>query len=87
MNTRKPLSTSLGAMVVVFGLFGLSACEPEGRAERAGGRIDDAAERAAEALDPEGPAERAGEKIDQAIEQGGEALEDLGDKAKEETER
>jgi len=71
-------------MVIVFGL---GACEPEGDAERAGERIDDAAEKAAEALDPEGPAERAGEKMDQAIEQRGEALEDLGDKAKEETER
>jgi hypothetical protein len=84
MNTRKPLSTGFGVMVF---LSGLSACEPEGRAERAGARIDDAAERAAEALDPEGPAERAGEKMDQAIKQGGDALEDLGDKAKEETER
>ena len=65
MNTRKQLSTSLGAMVLVFGL---SACEPEGDAERAGERIDDAAEKAAETLDPEGPAERAGEKIDEATE-------------------
>ncbi|MBA2592757.1 MAG: hypothetical protein H0U97_11070 [Gammaproteobacteria bacterium] len=84
MNTRKQLSTSLGAVVLVFGL---SACEPEGDAERAGERIDDAAEKAAETLDPEGPAERAGEKMDEAIEQGGEAAEDLGDKAEEETER
>ena len=84
MNIGKPLSTSLGAMVLVFGL---SACEPEGDAERAGERIDDAAEKAAEALDPEGPAERAGEKVDQAVEKGGETLEDIGDKAKEGTER
>lgn len=84
MNTRKPLSTSLGAIVLVFGL---SACEPEGDAERAGERIDDAAERAAEAVEPEGPAERAGEKMDQAVEQGGEAVEDIGDEAKEETEQ
>jgi hypothetical protein len=84
MNTRKQLSTSLGAAVL---LFGLSACEPEGDAERAGERIDDAAEKAAEAFDPEGPAERAGEKMDEAIEQGGEAAEDIGDKAEEETER
>ncbi len=68
MNTRKTLSTSLGAVVLVLGL---SACEPEGPAERAGERIDEAAERAAEALDPKGPAERAGEQIDQAIENGG----------------
>ena len=58
-TTRKQLLTSLGAMVLVFGL---SACEPEGDAERAGERIDDAAEKAAEAVNPEGPAERAGEK-------------------------
>ncbi len=84
MHIGKPLPTSLGAMVLVFGL---TACEPEGDAERAGERIDDAAEKAAEALEPEGPAERAGEKMDQAIEQGGETLEGTGDKAKEGTER
>ena len=84
MNTRKQLLTSLGAVVLVFGL---SACEPEGNAERAGERIDDAAEKAAEAVNPEGPAERAGEKIDEATEEAGEAAEDLGDKAEEETER
>ena len=84
MNTLKQLSTNLGAMVLVFGL---SACEPEGDAERAGERIDDAAEKAAETLDPEGPAERAGEKVDEATEEAGEAAEELGDKAEEETER
>ena len=84
MNTLKQLLTSLGAMVLVFGL---SACEPEGDAERAGERIDDAAEKAAETLDPEGPAERAGEKVDEATEEAGEAAEDLGDKAEEKTER
>lgn len=84
MNTRKQLSTSLGAVVLVFGL---SACEPEGDAERAGERIDDAAEKAGEVLDPEGPAERAGEKMDEATEEAGEAAKDLGDKAEEETER
>lgn len=84
MNTRKPLSTSLGAMVLAFGL---SACEPEGDAERAGERIDDAAEKAGEAVEPEGPAERAGENLDKAVEEGGETAEDIGDKAEEETER
>ncbi|MDQ3773627.1 MAG: hypothetical protein M3461_04250 [Pseudomonadota bacterium] len=68
-------------------IFGLSACEPEGDAERAGERIDDAAEKAAEAVEPEGPAERAGEKMDEATEEAGEAAEDMGDKAEEETER
>jgi len=67
--------------------FGLSACEPEGDAERAGERVDDAAAKAGETLDPEGPAERAGEKVDEATEEAGEAAEDLGDKAEEETER
>jgi hypothetical protein len=92
MNTRKPLSTSLGAIVLVVGL---SACEPKGDAERAGERIDDAAERAAEAVEPEGPAERAGEKMDEAAEEAGEAAKDaaepgfeqLGDEGKEETEQ
>ncbi len=82
-TTQKQLLTSLGTMVLVFGL---SACEPEGDAERAGERIDDAAEKAAEAVNPEGPAERAGETIDEATEEAGEAAEDLGDKAEEKTE-
>lgn len=42
MNTQKMLSTSLGAMVL---LVGLSACEPEGPAESAGERIDQAIEK------------------------------------------
>lgn len=81
MNIKNRSLTSLSVMVLVFGLGG---CDPrEGPAERAGERIDEAAERAGEALDPQGPAERAGEQIDQAMERTGEAIEDVGDKAKE----
>jgi hypothetical protein len=84
MKFQKPLLIVFAALVLALGL---SACEREGPAERAGEQIDEAAERAGEALEPEGPAERAGEQMDRAIEQGGEAVEDAGDKAKEKTQR
>ncbi len=84
MNIKNRLLTSLNVMVLVLGLGG---CEPEGPAERAGKRMDEAAERATEALNPEGPAERAGEQIDQAIQSAGEAIEDGGHKAKEKPQR
>jgi len=45
----------------------LVACDEPGPAERAGRRIDNAAERARDAIDPpNGPAERAGRAIDRA---------------------
>jgi hypothetical protein len=84
MKIRSLLLTSLSVIVLAFGL---SACEREGPAERAGERIDKATERAGEALEREGPAERAGEETDEAAERAGEALENAGDKAKEETQR
>ena len=84
MRIKNRLLTSIGVMVLVLGLGG---CEGEGPAERTGERIDEAAERATDALDPKGPAERAGEQIDQTMERAGEAIENVGDKAKEKTQR
>lgn len=84
MRIKNRLLTRLSVVLVLL----LGGCdEPEGPAERAGERMDEAAERAAEALDPEGPAERAGEQIDQAMERAGAAIQDAGDKAKEKTRR
>ena len=82
-TTRNPLSTSLGAMLLVFGL---SACEPEvtPNAPASGSMTP---QRKRPKPSPQGPAERAGEKVDEATEEAGEAAEDLGDKAEEETER
>jgi hypothetical protein len=73
MKRGKTLLTSLAIIVLTLGL---SACEQEGPAERAGEKADAAAERAKETLDPKGPAERAGEKADEAMERAGEATEE-----------
>jgi hypothetical protein len=73
MKRGKTLLTSLAIILLTLGL---SACESEGPAERAGEKADAAAERAKEAIDPQGPAERAGEKADEAMERAGEATEE-----------
>ena len=73
MKRGKTLLTSLAIILLTLGL---SACEQEGPAERAGEKVDSAAERAKEAVDPKGPAERAGEKADEAMERAGEATEE-----------
>jgi hypothetical protein len=46
---------------------GLSACENKGPVEKAGEKIDNALEKAKDAVDPKGPAEKAGEKVDKAL--------------------
>lgn len=63
MTVHKILLASLPAIVL-----GLGACEEKGPAESAGQNIDQAVEKAKEAVDPQGPAEQAGEKIDEAVE-------------------
>jgi hypothetical protein len=63
VTVHKILLASLPAIVL-----GLGACENKGPAESAGQTIDQAVEKAKEAVDPQGPAERAGEKIDEAVE-------------------
>jgi predicted small lipoprotein YifL len=73
MKRGKTLLTSLAMILLTLGL---SACEQEGPAERAGEKVDAAAERAKEAVDPKGSAERAGEKADEAMERAGEATEE-----------
>lgn len=45
----------------------VSGCQEKGPAEKAGEKIDEAAEKIGDALDPKGPAEKAGEKIDDAL--------------------
>lgn len=64
MTIQKALLASLAAMVL-----GLVACESKGPAESAGQKLDQAVEKAKDAVDPQGPAERAGEKIDETVEQ------------------
>lgn len=73
MKRGKILLTSLAIILLTLGL---SACEQEGPTERAGEKVDEAAERAKEPVDPQGPAERAGEKADEAMERAEEATEE-----------
>jgi hypothetical protein len=73
MKRGKTFLTSLAMILLTLGL---SACEQEGPAERAGERVDEAAERAKEAVEPQGPAERAGEKADEAVERAEEPTEE-----------
>jgi len=63
VTVHKIILASLPAIVL-----GLGACEDQGPAESAGQEIDQAVEKAKEAVDPQGPAERAGENIDEAVE-------------------
>jgi hypothetical protein len=70
------------ALVVVLGLgtLGLAACDNDGPAEQTGEKVDNAIERAGDAINPQGPAERAGEAVDDATERAGEALGNAGDR-------
>lgn len=74
------------AFLMTAGL--MTACEKEGPLERAGEKVDEAIEKAADKLEPnEGPAEKAGEKIDEAVEKVGEKIEETGDDIKKKTQR
>jgi hypothetical protein len=66
MLPYKTLSTMLCAGLLVAALSG---CEREGPMERAGKKVDEAAESLSEATRKEGPAERAGKQIDKAAEE------------------
>jgi hypothetical protein len=63
MAVHKILFASLPVIVL-----GLGACEDKGPAASAGLEIDQAVEKAKEAVDPHGPAERAGENIEETVE-------------------
>lgn len=51
---------------VLAGVLMFSGCEEKGPAEKAGEKLDKAADNAADALNPKGPAEKLGEKVDKA---------------------
>jgi hypothetical protein len=73
MRLYKTLSTTLcmGLLVTV-----LAGCEREGPMERAGKKIDKAAEDLSEASRKEGPVERSGKQVDKAVEEANDALRD-----------
>lgn len=71
MTNKHPLTFALAA--VVLALF-LPGCQKEeGPMEKAGKSVDQAIEKAKDAVDPKGPLERAGESADKAVEKAREA--------------
>ncbi len=57
-------------LLIVFALMmiGLSACQQEGPAEKAGKSLDNAGQSVSDALNPpQGPAQSAGRKVDRAL--------------------
>lgn len=65
----------LGLAPLMLGVTIIGAgCEQQGPAERAGERIDQAADDVGDAFRPAGPAERAGENLDRAADNVGDAL-------------
>lgn len=65
MMTRNAKLAALGLFLAP--LVGLNVgCDSQGPAERAGERIDNAAENVKDAVDPRGPAEKAGAAVDNA---------------------
>lgn len=65
------------AALLFTGSLVLVGCETKGPAERAGEKIDEAADAAVDAVDPRGPMEKAGDKLDEAGEKVGEAVDDV----------
>lgn len=62
------LRKTLILMAVALPVMGaLAACDDKGPAEKAGEKIDNAAQSMKDAIDPPGPAEDAGRKIDKAF--------------------
>lgn len=76
-------------IVALLAAVSLGACEKkEGPLERAGQKVDEAVEKAADKLESkEGPAQQAGEKIDDAVEKAGEKIEQAGDEIEKKTKR
>lgn len=60
---QRTLVRMLALSPVLAGVLMFSGCEEKGPAEKAGERID----KAADALNPKGSAEKLGEKVDKAV--------------------
>lgn len=71
MKIKQPLTSALAAVVLATVLLGCQ--KEEGPMEKAGKSVDQAIEKAKDAVAPKGPLERAGESADKAIEKAREA--------------
>lgn len=59
--------SGFGLSALMAGLMFVVGCQEKGPAEKAGEKIDNAANRASDALNPKGPVEKLGEKVDNAV--------------------
>ncbi len=66
MTIRNAKLAALGLLLAPLVGMGVG-CESQGPAERAGEKIDKAAEDLKDAVDPRGPAEKAGAAVDNAV--------------------
>jgi hypothetical protein len=66
MTIRKSISTLLTVAFLAGASTTMLACERKGPAEKAGEKIDRAADNISDAVDPKGPLEKAGRAIDRA---------------------
>ena len=57
----------IGIAIAIPLMGALAACDNKGPAEKAGEKLDDAAQSMKDAIDPPGPGEEAGRKIDDAL--------------------
>lgn len=59
----------IGAAIVLPIMGALAACDDKGPAEKAGEKIDNAAQSMKDTIDPPGPAEKAGRSIDDTFDE------------------
>jgi hypothetical protein len=71
MTIKQPLIFASAAVVLALSLPGCQ--KEEGPMEKAGKTVDQASEKAKDAVAPKGPLERAGESADKAVEKAREA--------------
>ena len=63
-SRRMKALLAIGWTALVLGAVG---CKEKGPAEKAGEKLDEAADKIGDAINPKGPAEKVGEKIDDAL--------------------
>ncbi len=61
------MKTTLLLSLCIAPFLASVSCREKGPAEKAGEKLDNAAEKVKDAVDPAGPVEKAGEKVDKAL--------------------
>jgi hypothetical protein len=65
--SRRFVSVMSGLILGAAVAFGTVGCESKGPAERAGEKLDKAADKVSDAIHPKGPVEKAGRAVDRAV--------------------